>query len=394
MRRALLAAVLATALVALLASSAVAATCTDNFIGKNEEQWDNAAHWSTGKKPGPSDVACWPDDITVLATEPEDLGGGEVGSMQGGSLKVGKRNGFFIFGPSESTLSGSLTLEEQADLKEFGPGALTFHVDGAIVDSPGKLESYEGSLALTQGPGASLTIGGSSQVEVHSGDSITTESPITITNPEFNTSGPITTTSTITLAEGLTIDHEAGGDYATFTAAGITANAGPTYGFGGDALHLTGGTTRVAAGTTLESGPLDLEGGALNDEGTIGTSTNEFADTTIAPVTVTGGSLSGTGTVTGPLTLKEGTVAPGPHGKLTLASSYTQEGGTLAFGISGPIPGSGFDQLLVGGSATLAGALSVADENGYEPPLGQTFKIISGASSRTGSFATVRSRSR
>jgi hypothetical protein len=389
LRRALFAAVLATALVALLASSAAAATCTDNFVGKNEEQWDNAAHWSTGKKPGPSDVACWPGNITVLATEPENFGGGEVGSMQGGSLRVGKRNGFFIFGPSESTLSGSLTLEEQADMKEFGAGALTFHVDGAIVDSPGKLESEGGSFALTQGPGASLTIGGSSQVEVHPGDSITTESPITITNPEFNTSGPITTTSTITFAEGLTIDHQGGGNHATFTAAGVTANAGPTYGFGGDALHLTGGTTTVAAGTTLESGPLDLEGGALDDEGTIGASTNGFNETTLAPVTLTGGSFSGTGTVAGPLTVKEGVVSPGPQGKLTVAGNYTQEGGTLAFGISGPTPGSGFDQLLVGGGATLAGALSVTDENGYEPPLGQTFKIISGAASRTGSFATV-----
>ncbi len=308
--------------------------------------------------------------------------------MQGGSLKVGKRNGFFIFGPAESTLSGSLTLEEQSDMKAFD-GTFGFHVDGAIIDSPGKLEGEKGGMAITQGPGSTLTIGGGSQVEVHPGSSITTESPITITNPEFNTSGPITTTSTITLAEGLTIDHQGGGNHATFTAAGITANAGPTYGFGGDALHLTGGTTTVPAGTTLESGPLYLEGGVLNDEGTIGTSTNEFKETTLAPVTLTGGSLSGTGTVAEGLGVKGGTVAPGPHGKLTVAGSYIQEGGMLAFGISGPTPGSGFDQLLVGGSATLGGALSVTDEGGFVPTLGQTFKIISGASSRTGSFATV-----
>ena len=310
--------------------------------------------------------------------------------MQGGSLVVGKRNGFYIFGPGESTLSGSLTLEEQADLRQIGSEKLIFHVDGTITDAPAKLEGENGGgIELTQGPGSTLTIGGTSQVEVHPGSSISTESPLTIDNPEFNTSGPITTTSTITFGPGVSIDQE-GGDFATFTAAGVTPNSEPKYGFGGDTLVLTGGETTVAAGTKLESGPIELKGGVLHDEGAIGDSTNIFNETTLASVTLTGGTLAGTGTVEGPLNVTAGTVAPGSPGKLTVAGNYTQEsGGTLAVGIFGPAPGTEFDQLLVGGSATLAGALSVSDENGYEPPLGQTFKIISGASSRTGSFATV-----
>ena len=389
LRRALFAAVLAMAVAGVLSASAAAATCTDNFIGKNEEQWDNAAHWSKGK-PTHADVACWPAGITVLATEPENFGGGEVGSMQGGSLKVGKRNGFYIFGPGESTLSGSLTLEEQADLRQIGSEKLIFHVNGTVTDAPAKLEGENGGgIELTQGPGSTLTIGGTSQVEVHPGSSISTESPITIDNPEFNTSSPITTTSTITFGPGISIDQE-GGDHATFTAAGVTPNSEPKYGFGGDTLVLTGGETTVAAGTKLESGAIELKGGVLHDEGAIGDSTSIFDETTLAPTTLTGGALAGTGTVEGPLNVTAGNVAPGPHGKLTVAGNYTQEaGGTLAIGIAGPTPGSGFDQLLVGGSATLAGALSVTNENGYEPPLGQAFKIISGASSRTGTFATV-----
>jgi hypothetical protein len=390
LRRALLAVVLAVGLAGVLSASAAAATCTDNFTGKNEEQWDNAAHWSKGK-PTHADVACWPAGITVLATEPADIGGGEVGSMQGGSLVVGKTNGFYIFGPGESTLSGSLTLEEQADLRQIGSEKLIFHVDGTVTDAPAKLEGENGGgIELTQGPGSTLTIGGTSQVEVHPGSSISTESPITIDNPEFNTSGPITTTSTITFGPGVSIDQE-GGDHTTFTAAGVTPNSEPKYGFGGDTLVLTGGETTVAAGTKLESGAIELKDGVLHDEGAIGDSTSIFNETTLAPVTLTGGTLSGTGTVAGPLTNSGGTVAPGDApGRLTVAGNYTQEaGGTLAIGIAGQSPGSEFDQLLVGGSATLAGALSVADENGYEPPLGQTFKIISGASSRTGTFATV-----
>jgi hypothetical protein len=388
-RRTLTAAALVAALAALFASSAAAATCTDNFIGKNEEQWDNAAHWSKGK-PTHADVACWPAGITVLATEPENFGGGEVGSMQGGSLVVGKRNGFYIFGPGESTLSGSLTLEEQADLRQIGSEKLIFHVDGTVTDAPAKLEGENGGgIELTQGPGSTLTIGGTSQVEVHPGSSISTESPLTIDNPEFNTSGPITTTSTITFGPGVSIDQE-GGDHATFTTAGVTPNSEPKYGFGGDTLVLTGGETTVAAGTKLESGAIELKGGVLHDEGAIGDSTSIFNETTLASVTLTGGTLTGTGTVEGPLNVTAGSVAPGADGKLTVAGNYTQEaGGTLAIGIAGTTPGTGFDQLLVGGSATLGGTLSVADEDGFTPAFGDTFKIISGASSREGTFASV-----
>jgi hypothetical protein len=389
LRRTLTAAALVAALAALCTSSAAAATCTDNFIGKNEEQWDNAAHWSKGK-PTHADVACWPTGITILATEPENFGGGEVGSMQGGSLVVGKRNGFYIFGPGESTLSGSLTLEEQADLRQIGSEKLIFHVDGTVTDAPAKLEGENGGgIELTQGPGSTMTIGGTSQVEVHPGSSISTESPLTIDNPEFNTSGPITTTSTITFGPGVSIDQE-GGDHATFTAGGVTPNSEPKYGFGGDTLVLTGGETTVAAGTKLESGAIELKGGVLHDEGAIGDSTSIFNETTLASVTLTGGTLAGTGAVEGPLNVTAGSVAPGPDGKLTVAGNYTQEaGGTLAIGIAGTTPGTGFDQLLVGGSATLGGTLSVADEDGFTPAFGDTFKIISGASPREGTFASV-----
>ena len=378
------------ALTGVLSASAVAATCTDNFIGKNEEQWDNAAHWSTGKKPTSTDVACWPSNITVLATEPENFGGGEVGSMQGGGLEVGKRNGFYIFGPGESTLSGSLTLKEQADLRQIGSEKLIFHVDGTVTDAPAKLEGENGGgIELTQGPGSTLTIGGTSQVEVHPGSSISTESPITIDNPEFNTSGPITTASAITFGPGVSIDQE-GGDHATFTASGVTPNSEPKYGFGGDTLVLTGGETTVAPGTKLESGAIELKGGVLHDEGAIGDSTNIFDETTLASTTLTGGTLTGTGIVEGPLNVTAGTVAPGSHGKLTVAGNYTQEsGGTLAIGIAGTTPGTGFDQLLVGGSAKLDGTLSLVDEAGFKPALGDTFKIVSGASSREGTFASV-----
>jgi hypothetical protein len=213
---------------------------------------------------------------------------------------------------------------------------------------------------------------------------------VTISNSDFLTAGTsLTTTSTITLANGLDL-YTGGGDNGTFTAAGIGPNTAANYGFGADTLILTGGTTTVASGSTLESGPLSVQGGVLQDDGTVGKSTFS-EEVTLAPTTLMGGTLSGTGTVAGPLTNSGGTVAPGDApGPLTVAGNYAQEaGGTLGIGIAGTTPGTEFDQLLVGGSATLGGTLSLADEGGFTPTLGDKFKIVSGASSRTGTFATV-----
>jgi hypothetical protein len=133
-----------------------------------------------------------------------------------------------------------------------------------------------------------------------------------------------------------------------------------------------------------------LQGGVLQDDGTVGDGLySNVPEAT--PTTLTGGTLSGTGIVAGPLTNSGGTLAPGDApGPLTVAGDYTQQaGGTLAIGIAGITPGTEFDQLLVDGSATLGGTLSLADEGGFTPPANATFKIIGGASSREGTFATV-----
>ena len=378
-------AVLAVGLAGVLSASAVAATCTDNFTGPNEGQWWESTYWSAGI-PGPTTVACWPGNVTVLISKPYPYFYiADPASIQGGGLKIGLGGGLdFENAAGESSLSGTLTQTELGYFK--GPQALT--VSGAIVWSSGQIAE---NLAITQGAGSSLTIGpGESQAYLDYGSSIATASPVTITNRNFLTAGTsLSTTSTITLANGLTL-YTGGGDDGTFTAAGIGPNTGPKYGFGADTLNLTGGTTTVASGDLLESGPLNVSGGVLQDDGTVGESTY-VESTEQAPTTLTGGTLSGTGKVAGPLINIGGTIAPGDApGPLSVAGNYTQESaGTLAIGIAGPTPGTEFDQLLVGGSVTLAGALSLTDENGYEPPLGQTFKFIGGASSRTGSFATV-----
>jgi hypothetical protein len=384
LRRALTAVAVATTVLAgVFSASAGAATCTDNFTGPNEGQWSNAGNWSAGI-PGPTAVACWPSNITVLISSPVNAYGANPGSIQGGGLTIGAEDAIYFLNPTGvSTLSGTLTQKELGYMR----GPQTLEVSGPMEWSSGQIAE---KIVVIQGAGSSLTIPPGTQPYLDQGSSIVTASPVTISNSDFLTAGTsLTTTSTITLANGLDL-YTGGGDNGTFTAAGIGPNAAPNYGFGADTLILTGGTTTVASGSTLESGPLSVQGGVLQDDGTVGQSTFSEA-TTLAPTTLTGGALSGTGTVAGPLTNSGGTVAPGDApGRLTVAGNYTQEaGGTLGIDLAGTTPGTEFDQLLVGGSATLGGTLSLTDEGGFTPAFGDTFKIVSGASSRTGTFATV-----
>jgi hypothetical protein len=386
LRRAFTTVVLATVLAGVLSASAVAATCTDNFTGPNEGQWADAGYWSAGI-PGSTTVACWPSDITVVVSSDYIATGNAI---QGGGLTLDSGGLDFYHPSSVSTLSGTLSVINSSYLAEpyVGTGVVIM-LAGPLIFSGGQINN----VTIVQGPGTSVSIPAAASVppDLDPSTSITTGSPVTIGNPAFEMGGAttsVTTTSTITLAPGLSLATE--GDDGTFTAAGVGPNAGPKYGFGADTLVLTGGTTSVASGNTLESGPLNVQGGVLENDGTVGQAM-VLGSTELAPTTLTGGTLSGTGMVAGTLTNSGGTVAPGDApGRLTVAGNYTQEaGGTLGIDLAGTTPGTEFDQLLVGGSATLNGTLSLADEGGFAPAFGDTFKILSGASSRTGTFATV-----
>ena len=104
-----------------------------------------------------------------------------------------------------------------------------------------------------------------------------------------------------------------------------------------------------------------------------------------AGMTLTGGILEGTGTVAANLT-NGGEVRPGTSpGTLAVDGAYTQ---TAAGVLVAEITASGHDLLDATGVATLDGTLEVETAAGFTPSLGDTFKVVEGAS-RTGEFADV-----
>ncbi|MFO1496000.1 MAG: hypothetical protein U1F26_15225 [Lysobacterales bacterium] len=79
-------------------------------------------------------------------------------------------------------------------------------------------------------------------------------------------------------------------------------------------------------------------------------------------VTLTGGTLSGSGQIIGDLNNTGGTVRPQLPGVLSLSGNYTQgAGATLEIEVGGTSPGINSDQLSVGGAVTSGGTLTVVD---------------------------------
>jgi hypothetical protein len=144
-------------------------------------------------------------------------------------------------------------------------------------------------------------------------------------------------------------------------------------------FHNTG-TVETKIGTlsfkqyyVQEAGLTLLNGGALN----LG-----------QPLDLRGGLLAGFGTLTGSVT-NQGVVSPGVSpGQLRITGGYTQgSNGVLQIELAGPAPGTGFDQLAVGGAARLAGTLAVSLTNAFLPTNGAKFDFLVNGS-RRGSLPT------
>jgi hypothetical protein len=192
-------------------------------------------------------------------------------------------------------------------------------------------------------------------------------------------------------------------DRGTLTVAGNGSSSGSFVVQTGATLNLTAlaysldpGSTVTGAGDVFFSGR-----GAITVAGTVAVGAITVTGTTVnlagADMTSTGGvqirsgALTGSGTIHGDLQ-NSGVVSPGEDGVagvLIVTGDYTQTAaGVLNIALGGPDPDGPYDQLQIGGSATLDGTLNVGLIGGYTPQPGDTFGIVTFASA-TGNFATL-----
>lgn len=126
------------------------------------------------------------------------------------------------------------------------------------------------------------------------------------------------------------------------------------------ALHVAGGYEQ-SAGTT------ELAGGTLASSG--------------SGVRVEGGSIIGSGTIDGDLTLDSGALSPGfeleDTGAIKISGALIAGAGAkIIIELAGRTPASDFDRVVVDGAATLHGVLEVSTFDGYEPTTQDLLAII------------------
>ena len=244
------------------------------------------------------------------------------------------------------------------------------------------------SYNLTGSPGVSLTVGAGGITD-NSANLQTITVPVVL--------GAAQAWNVSTAAGALTVDGAiSGGNGLTSTGVGT--------------LTLTGNNT-YSGGTIIEAGKFFVNNvpAKAGDSGTGG-------GTVYVEPSAGGTWLGGTGTiggntvvgdfppvtptirdglrpqaVAGMATLTPGVAGPGVltfNGNLTLTAGTT----TTELDIAGASPGTGYDQVKVGGNLTLAGNLTLNLAAGAKPSVGETFYIFnltSTAGTLTGTFANA-----
>ncbi|HVF73346.1 MAG TPA: autotransporter-associated beta strand repeat-containing protein [Chthoniobacterales bacterium] len=295
-----------------------------------------------------------------------DSGSGTLEVLSGGNVS-GDGNGYLAFANNSAglaTVSGTGSSWTMANNLYIGGNS-------AGPGGSGELRIFDGG---TVGAGT-ITLWNTGILSL--GSNATLNGPLTVEG------GAIETSDNVTFAKGFTIG--AGGVFVRTNGFNPTFS-GVISGLGGlskiGSFTGSGLGTLTLTGANTYTGPTTVSFGKLVVNGSI-----------TSAVTVNGNAtLGGTGIVNG-ITIKSGGVlAPGNSaGKLTVQGNYTQEnGGILNMELGGTTPGTGFDQVAVGGSASISGTLNLNLVNGFRPVVGQTFAILT-SSSATGNFSTINS---
>ncbi|BCX46981.1 Tol biopolymer transporter [Haloferula helveola] len=343
------------------------------------------------------------EDLTVSA--PLTLGGDQAWAVgNGGSLTVsgqlGGSNVLTKSGPGELTLngtspfSGSVVVAE-GTLRLSGGGWYQGYVggnttitvaDGAtvvnvnshsfgssngaardfVLDGGSFLlaaETYFRNAELTGGL-IDNTVGGGGDIRSRSGGS-------TVTVRASDESSVIA--ASFSHVGATTYLVEDGAAFSDLLVTGALTNSGK--------ITKDGDGRMTLSGVNTHTGDIDIMIGRLAVTGSL-----DAAD----DVLVEGGAtLEGTGSVPGIVTL-EGGLEPGVEGTAVFSiGTLNQDPAAVTIvELGGTTAGSGYDQLAVTGTATLAGVLDVLLVDGFVPDVGDSFDVLV-AGARVGSFGTI-----
>ena len=219
----------------LIASSALAATCTDKWTNAAGGSWNTASNWSAGV-PTSSSVAC----IEKAGTYEVTLEPTGSASVPVTALKVGLGSGaqkLRIIATS-ATSGAYLRASEEVEVKSSGTVALTSSgaYESSLEVQSGKPLKNAGTISAEAGAGGERSLVGA-----------------------VSNKGTVSNKATVSVAAGVSLDFSSG----TFT----NGSEGSVAGSGSGHLAVTGGTFVEGAGTTSGLEPVVMEGGTVEYAG-------------------------------------------------------------------------------------------------------------------------------
>ncbi len=325
----------------------------------SQSSWSSGTGVSGGWRPGLAIFQGTPGNVTVDTTGGAVIVDGiqffvDGYTVSGGPLTVNFANATIRVG--DGTALGT-TMKATISAPIIGTGGLTVNDYGTLVLSG--TNTYTGGTTISYG--GVVQAAADSALGAASGR-LTMNGGMLRTSDGFASSRPI-----FVVEAGGTIDVGTG--KAAFSGA---INGAGIFSKTGAGLLTLSGANGFSGPTTIKQGGILLNNSSLSA-------------TTVMP----GALLGGTGTIRGNLT-NNGLLSPGASpGTITVAGNYTQSA-NAGYTVELASPTS-FDKLVVAGTASLDGTLTVVPLSTFSVKGGQSYRILESAGGVQGKFATVNS---
>lgn len=305
--------------------------------------------------------------LAIASTTGSELSSGSL-TLSGGTLQTTNVAG--------TTISNALILSSDSILDNNGQN-VTYA--GAISGAGGMILNGTGTTTLS---GANTATGG---ISVASGSTLNVNNGSAMGTGALQNSGAISLSNATQSVAGLSGNGSLTLNGTALTVTGSAANtyAGSITGTGSLLMNGSGsltlnGNNTYSGGTTVSSGLL-----MIGDENNGAASLNGNVQVSAAA------TLRGHGTING-LVSNSGNVFPGGSLGILTVANYTQApSGTLTLEVTpSVVPGTGYDQLQVTGTANLAGTLAINVGAGTFST-GSSYNLIHAGTAVNGTFSTI-----